>query len=218
MSDDVLGHGDDWLDVELEDPVAESRGMRMARRIRHIAVPLALAASALGCIALLGAGSLLARADLGTSLRARSCDASALPAIALFLVAGLLLAAALRVLALRRPTTALDVDVFAALTGAWLPAIVCVAALPGTLGCAAARDIARWQLLGDALTGIGGIATCAAAALAVGVALAHVITIHAYGGEQVLEHAQPSLVELAMDEADELAQDEQLRRFRGVDS
>lgn len=216
MSD--LDPHDAWYEPELEDPVAEARGIRAARRLRRVAVPLATVSATASGVSLLAAASLLANADLGTSLRARGCDLSPLPALLLFVLAGALLVLALRLVALRRVTTALDLDIAAMLGGAAVPVIVLAASLPGTLGCGVARDIARWQLLGDSLTGIGGVAVCAAAALAVGVALAHVVTVHVYGVPNALEDAQPSLVELAMEEADELERDAQLRRFRGVDS
>ena len=204
----------DWLEDEDTSP---ARIARIARFVRTWAGLLAALAMIVGGVLAIWAAHLLANADVGSRLRERSCDSSPLWPLILFVIAGLLLALAPRLLLLRTLTTIVSLRVGIALIAAIVPTSLLLITMPGTLGCSAARTIARWQLFGDAFTGNAGIALCVASAFGLGMALASALHVGAVLHGDQLEREQPTIVELAMQEADELERDTELRRFRGVD-
>lgn len=204
----------DWLG---DDELPAGRALRAAQLARVWAGPLAAVALLAGFVLALVAAHELAGSDLGTRLRARTCDASPLWPLLMFAVSGACIALTPRLLALRAPTTIVTWRVSLALCGSLVPAALMVLTLPGTLGCGAARTIARWQLLGDSLTGTAGVALCVASALGLGIMLMHALHVGSVSSADLLEGEQPTIVELAMQEADELDRESELRRFRGVD-
>jgi hypothetical protein len=204
----------DWIEDEDTSPRALSR---IGMLVRAWGGPLAALCLLLAALVALLAAHLLAHADLGTRLRARTCDASPLVPLALFMLAGALLTLAPRVLLLRTATTIVTRRLALAAISASVPAALFALSLPGTLGCSAARTIARWQLLGDALTGTAGVALCVATALALGSALMRTLHVGTVSAGDLLAREQPTIVEMAILEADELERDADLRRFRGVD-
>lgn len=176
-----------------------------------------LALLGLATLSLLGAGAMLSSAEFGTSLRARGCDPSALPGLGMLALGGLLAGLALQTARLRWPDSYLVWDAGSLVLSLPIPAALLVATLPGVLGCAAGRDIARLDVLGDPLVGTAGIALCAAASVLVGVAIAgsaHVGWVAAHGGGS---EQPPGIVELAMAEAEALEAEGASSRFRGVE-
>ena len=206
----------DGLDDELHDGIGGEPRLPPMWQPRpwwawHLAAAIGSAA------ALLGGGAQLASADLGTSLRARGCDPSALPGITLLLLGGVLAMAALQLARLQHPAAMLGWE----WRGTWLtlpvPSLVLAAALPGLLGCALGQEIATLAFVGDALVGASGVAVAGAAAALVGGAIAGAmhVTWQASAGGGVEE--PPGIVELAMAEAEALETDAASQRFHGVD-
>lgn len=176
-----------------------------------------LGLSLLGTVALVGAGTLLADADFGTSLRARGCDPSALPGLGLLAFATLSLGLGLQVARLRWPESFVVWDAESLLLSLPIPLGLLAATLPAVLGCAAGSDIAKLPLVGSALAGNPGIAlaACAAALVGTGVAASmHVGWVAPLSGSD----AAPGIVELAMQEAEALEQQGATSRFHNVES
>ena len=175
--------------------------------------------SAAGCgVALLTAGVLLSGADLGTELRARACDTSPLPALACFLVAGALGVATPLFGRLRALGCVVVWEWSSLVLTVPVPAAVLLATLPGVLGCPLAGDIAEIGLIGEALTGISAVAVSAAAATAMGAAIAAAAHVTWAAPFTAMVEAPPSIVELAIAEAEALEADPAVTRFHGVDS
>lgn len=176
-----------------------------------------LALLALGAAALLVAGGLLSSADFGTSLRARTCDTSPVAGLLLLAAGGACLMLGMQLARLRWEESFLVWDAGSLVLTLPIPVALLAATLPGVLGCAAGREIARLGVLGDALVGTPGIALAAAASALVGVALGGV----AHVGWTLLDHAAapaPGIVELAIAEAEALQTDQAATRFHGVES
>lgn len=220
MTSDASEWDEVVVDEESEDELVDvgDPPNRLGAVMRRWSSGVTTTALVLALVALLGAAAALANADLGTSLRARTCDPSPLPALGLFLLAGVFVAAAPRAARLRVPTSFVTVYPPSGMLAAFVPFVLLLTSLPGTLGCELARDMARWQVLGPALTGAGGVALSVATSIGVGFGLVQMLDVHFLDAtSRQLEREQPSLVELAMQEADELESDAELRRFRGVD-
>ena len=176
-----------------------------------------LAAVAGACVALIAGGAQLAGADLGTSLRARGCDASALPGLALLAVGGVLAIAASALARLQHPAALLGWE----WRGVWfllpLPALVLAGTVPGVLGCSIGQDIAQLAVVGDALVGAPGIALAGAGAALAGAALGSCLHVTWLAPQSSVVDEPPGIVELAMAEAEALETDSASQRFQGVD-
>jgi hypothetical protein len=200
-------------DEEADDGGRGARGWRP-----HPWWAWTIALLALGTVALLVAGTLLEAANFGTSLRARTCDASPLAGLGMLACAGMLLAAAMQFARLRWDDGAVVTwDAGSLVLSLPVPALMLALTLPGVLGCSLARDIAQVGGLGDALVGTPGIALAAAGATLLGVALGAVAHVGELGGDGG-SGPPPSIVELAIEEAEALRADEAAARFHGVES
>ncbi|MCW2922658.1 MAG: hypothetical protein JWM98_62 [Thermoleophilia bacterium] len=177
-----------------------------------------LAALALGAAALVGGGLQLSGVELGTTLRARACDPSPLPGVALLVLAGLLLALGCSLARLHHDGSRLEWDVAALVVAVPVPATLLALTLPGVLGCDAASDIAAIGLVGDALVGQAGAMACAASAAVLGLALASAAHVTRVEHLAVGAAEPPGLVELAMQEAEAMRAEGFGQRFHGVDS
>jgi hypothetical protein len=171
-----------------------------------------------GPIVLLVAGTQLAGADFGTSLRARGCDASPLGGIILLAIGAMLLALGFQLARLRVVGAVLTLDLASLVVSLPIPAALLAATLPGVFGCSSATDIARVGLVGDALVGTSGIAMAACAAALVGVALATVAHVSWLAPLTTVADVTPGIVELAIQEAEALEAEGAAHRFHGVDS
>jgi hypothetical protein len=171
-----------------------------------------------GVAALLVAGEQLASADLGTSLRARSCDTSAVGGVLFLVLGGVLLGLAFACARLRVPGAVLVWDLGSLVLALPIPAALLAATLPGRLGCHASVTIAKVGLVGDALVGASGLALAGAAAVLCGAALAsaaHVTWLAPIGAGV---DQPPGIVELAIQEAEALEAEGAAARFHNVDS
>jgi hypothetical protein len=187
-------------------------------RLQRWGAVLALACGVLGIVLLLAGSASLAGADLGTSVRARTCSASPLLGLGLLLLAGVALAAAPTLGRLRHPGAVATWDVWAVLAAAPVPAALALLSIPGVLGCRVAADLADWPLLGDALTGIGGLVVAPVALVLLGASCT--LALHVSWALLPLADlaATPSVVERAIQDAEDLAVEQQATRFHGVDS
>lgn len=176
-----------------------------------------LAAMVTGAALLLAAGAALAHADLGTELRARGCSGSPLAALALFVGAGFAIALAPKLARLRHGVSRIVLDPGALLVAAPVPAVLLALALPGLLGCRAATRIADVALVGGALVGAPGIAVAAASSLALGVALSAVVQVPRAQGAGDGPAEPPSIIELAIAEAEAREAERDAEQFRGID-
>lgn len=177
-----------------------------------------LALLALGTVALLVAGTLLEAANFGTSLRARTCDASPLAGLGMLAAAGMLLALAMQLARLRwDEASTISWDAGSLVLSLPVPALLLALTLPGVLGCPLGRDVARLDGIGSALVGTPGIALAAGGAMLLGVALGAVAHV-GRAPEDALAAPEPGIVDLAIAEAEALRADEAAARFRGVES
>lgn len=154
-------------------------------------------------------------ATLGTTLRARQCDASPLMGLGFLLAAGalLVLAASLQV-RLTRPALRLHFDGGALAWSLPLPLLLLAGTLPGTLGCRAARHVEDLVLLGDSLVGMSGVMLCASAAALVGAAVGSSVRVESTTWISTgHDDATTTVIEQAIADA----QDPHAGRFRGVD-
>lgn len=172
----------------------------------------------LGACALLGAGLRFAETSFGTTLRERACDTSPLGGFALVAAGAMLTAFGMQLARLSADGAALVVDANVLALTLPIPTALLAATLPGVLGCSLARDIASLGLIGDALVGTSGLLLAAASSALVGVALASSAHVAWLAPQSAIEGTRPSLVELAMHDAEALQSDPAALRFHGVDS
>jgi len=170
-----------------------------------------------GVVALLAAGVSLAQADLGTSLRARACDTSSLTGLGLLLVGGLCIALGSQLVRLHGEGAILLFAGETLLVTVPIPASLLGLALPGTMGCAAARGIGNLPIIGEALIGTSGVTLAAAAASLTGAAFASAAHVSWTAPRVAVARAVPDLVDLAIEEAEALKHDPTATRFHGVD-
>jgi hypothetical protein len=171
-----------------------------------------------GIVALLLAGTQLASADLGTSLRARSCDTSAVGGVLFLVLGGVLLGLAFACARLRVEGAVLAWDLGSLVLAVPLPAALLAATLPGLLGCHSSVSVAKVDLVGDALVGASGLALAGGAAVLLGLALAsaaHVTWLAPFGAGA---EQPPGIVELAIQEAVAHEAEGAAARFHNVDS
>lgn len=159
----------------------------------------------------------LSGSQLGTSLRPRGCDGGVLGAVVLLAVGALALLLAIGLVRLRHPGTVLVWDVRSLAYTLPVPLVLLAATIPGVAGCTAARDLAGLPVLGDALVGASGIALAGAAVTLAAAACAATATVVLVVGDGSLEEQQPSIVELAIAEAEALESTRATERFHGVD-
>ena len=179
----------------------------------------AAAALVAGAVLLVAAGAVLAHADFGTTLRARGCDASPLGGLALLAVGSSLVVAGAALARLRVPGAVLVLDWGSLGVSAPVPAGLLALTLPGALGCRLGRDLARLDGIGDAVSGTSGLLLAAGSCALLGSALGAVVHVTWLTARTPSTGplASSDVVELAMAEADALANDPAATRFHGVD-
>lgn len=174
-------------------------------------------ALALGSLALLAGGVALSNAELGTSLRARACDASPLAGLAMLALGAVFVAVGMQLARLQHPSAVVGLEWRGMAFALPVPILLLVATLPGLLGCALGQDIASLGVIGDALVGAPGLLLAGAAAALVGVALGSVVHVTWLAPTIGIVDETPGIVELAMQEAEALQADAASTRFHGVD-
>lgn len=167
---------------------------------------------------LLGAGLQLARANLGLELRARACSASPLAAVALVFAAGVGSALTGTFARCRSVAARLTWDPGTLPYTTLVPTLAMLASLPGVLGCRSASSIARIDIVGDALVGVSGLALCAASTLALGAVVGRCCCADIGGTHAADVNEVPSIVELAIADAEAFRAQGSGSRFHGVNS
>lgn len=168
-----------------------------------------------GFAAMAFAGRALRAADLGTSIRERACSITPFGGLALLVLAGVLVAASVTAMRLRRGGV-LVADPATGLIAAITPILVLLGTTPGVAGCRSAARVERWDGIGQALVGTSGIALAGAAAFGLGFAIVQAWSVERYIATAVVDE-EPSLIDLAIEDAEAYDVDPAARRFRGVD-
>lgn len=176
-----------------------------------------LAFLAIGTAALVGGGVALSNAEFGTSLRARACDASPLPGLALLATGALLAAVGMQLARLQHPSAVVGLEWRGAAFAMPVPLVLMAVTMPGLMGCALGQDIAALGLVGGALVGAPGLTLAGAAAALVGISLGSAVHVTWIAPVVGIVDEAPGIVELAMQEADALQTDTASQRFHGVD-
>ncbi len=176
-----------------------------------------LAFLALGAAALLGGGVALSNAEFGTSLRARACDTSPLPGLALLSAGALLVAIGMQLARLQHPSAVVGLEWRGAAFALPVPLVLLAVTVPSLMGCAVGQDIAAVGLVGAALVGAPGLTLAGAAAALFGIALGSAVHVTWLAPMVGLVDEPPGIVELAMQEAEALESDAAAQRFHGVD-
>lgn len=176
-----------------------------------------LSVVALGILVLLGAGVALSNAEFGTSLRARGCDVSPLGGLALLVAGSLITVVGMQLARLQHHSAVVGIEWRGLAFAVPLPLVLLLATLPGVLGCSLGQDLSTIALFGATLVGTPGLMLAATSATLVGVALGSAVHVTWLAPVTGTVDDTPSMVELAMQEAEALQTDAASQRFHGVD-
>lgn len=170
-----------------------------------------------GLAVLAWAGARLSASELGTSLRARSCDGGVIGALVLLGVGALLVLLGMSLARLHHPGALLAWDLSTLTWTLPLPVLLLGATAPGVAGCRVAADIADLALLGDALVGASGIVLAGVAVTLVAAALAGTASVSWLAPQQALLEEPASIVERAIHDSEAFQSEGAAERFHGVD-
>lgn len=171
----------------------------------------------MGAAVVTWAGMELASSPLGTSLRARGCNADVVGAIAALLAGSLLVLIGMTLVNLHRPGTVICWSAHALTLTIPVPVLLLGMTIPGAAGCRAARDLAGLPIVGDAFVGASGIVLAGAACSLTAAAIAGCLVVTG-GSDQPRGDAEAvNVVDRAIAAAEAFGADPASQRFRGVE-
>lgn len=170
-----------------------------------------------GVLTIAWAGALLSGSELGTSLRARSCDGGALGAVAVLAAGAVLVLLGATMARLSHHGALLAWDPHPLRWTLPVPVLLLAVTLPGVAGCRAAATIANVAVVGSALVGASGLVLAGTAAALLAAALAGTVVVSWGVPSSALAEEPAGIVERAIQDAEAFRAEGAGERFHGVD-